>query len=431
MTDNSYYKNIVRALKNGVVPQQGLKELLVGRKEEIQMFDQELDYVSQGGGSTKFLKGDYGSGKTFLSGIIREKAWNKNFIVSWVELGREIRFNKFENVYSKIVAGMRTKNYRDTPAFEYILQEWLNQLEEKIRYKEDLNPLDPEDREKLNRLINQEIEETLQNVSAFSSSFVNAIRGYYYASKNRENKVKNAAIGWLKGEENIPAKIKKKFNVKGKINKENALNYLKAIVKLIVELDYSGLVVIIDEAEMIYNIARKDFRNEAYENLRKIVDSTMNQELSNVFFLFTATEFFFTDEERGMASYQALSQRLDSIDRRDYKDLRKPIISLDGLDKIQLIKMAYIIRDIHSRVFNWNAVDRLKDKQIKIMVDQMVNRFGQEIKTLPREFLKVFIDELDLLQQNYDYHLDQESLNKAVDKIEDLSQEDQGESHVI
>ena len=428
MTDNSYYKNIIRAMKNGIVPQQGLEELLVGRKEEIEMFKEELDYVSQGGGSIKFLKGDYGSGKTFLSGIIREKAWEKNYIVSWIELGRDNRFNKFENVYNKIVTGMRTKNYRDKPALEFILQEWLKRLEENIRYKENLNPLYLEDRKKLARIINQEIEKNLGNVCTINPSFVNAIIGYYYASKNKQNSVKNGAIGWLMGEKNIPAKIKNMFNVKGKINKENALNYLKAIINLIIELDYAGLVVIVDEAEKIFNIVRKDYRKEAYENLRKIVDKTTNQELKNSLFIFAATEKFFEDEEKGVASYQALNQRLISKDIADFKDLRKPIISLDGLDKKYLIEVAHKIRDIHSKVFNWDACKMLNDKHIMIMIDKMFNRLGQKTKTLPREFIKVFIDELDLLQQNNDYQIDMGSLNKAVDKIENLSQHDQGEA---
>ncbi len=428
---NFSYESIIRALKNGVVPQEGFEELIVGRAEEINMFDKELDYVSRGGGSTKFLQGEYGSGKTFLARVIREKAWEKNFVVSWVELGRDVKFNKLENVYFKIVDGMRTCNYRDIPAFEYILQEWLNRLEEKIRYDEELNPLNPDDQQKLNRVMDKEIEKVLQSVGAYSASFTNAIRGYYQAFKNRENDVKNGAVGWLKGEKNIPHQLKKQFNVKGNISKENALNFLNAIVNLIVEIEYAGLVVVIDEAEMIHNITRSDFRNEAYENLRKIVDGTMNNEFNNTFFLFAGTETFFTDEERGIPSYQALSERIASIEKEGFKDLRRPVISLSGFDREQLTEVSYKVRDIHSKVYNWEANKKMTNEVVDNLIDRMMTRFDIEIKTLPREFLKVFIDELDLLQQNPGYNLQDESLDKAVKRVEELSKEEIGESHAI
>lgn len=412
----------------GNVPKEGFGELLVGREDEIEMFKKELAYVRQGGGSTKFIRGDYGSGKTFLARMVRELAWEQNFVVSWVELGRGVQFNKLENIYNKIIDGMRTRNYQDIPAFEYILQDWLNRLEESIRYQEDLNPLDPEDRKKITRLIDLKIEAVLQNVGAYNSSFVNAIRGYYHASKERKNQVKSAAIGWLRGEKNIPSQLKNEFNVKGTIDKENVFSFLNAIIHLIVEIDYAGLLVVIDEAELIANITRRDFRNDAYENLRRVVDSTMNHELSHVLFIFTATELFFEDEERGIPSYQALFQRIDSLKREGFRDLRVPIIPLDGLNKEQLLSISY--RDIHSKVYNWEAVERLNEHLLKELVNQMANRFNQDVKTLPRNFLKVLVDELDLLQQNPEYDIGN-SIDKTVNKIEELGKDELGDSHVI
>lgn len=424
------YQGILKALKMGNVPKEGFEELVVGREKEIEMFNKELTYVKKGGGSTKFIKGDYGSGKTFLTKTVRELAWKQNFVVSFVELGRGVQFNKLENIYNKIVDGMRTGDYQDIPAFEYILQDWLNRLEESTRYQEKLNPLDPEDRKKLTRIIDRKIETVLQNVGAYNSSFVNVIRGYYHASKERRNQVRSAAIGWLRGEKNIPSRLKKEFNIKGSIDKENVISFLDAIIQLIAEIDNAGLLVIIDEAELIANIARRDFRNDAYENLRRIVDATSNQELNHVLFIFTATELFFEDEERGIPSYQALYQRIHSLKRKDYKDLRVPIVSLDGLNKEQLINISYKIREIHSKVYDWDASARLNDYLLKKLINQMTNRFNQEIKTLPRNFLKVLVDELDLLEQNSDYDLEK-SLDKTINKIEELGKDELGDSHVI
>ena len=431
MLDKKFlYQGILKSLKTGTVPDKGYLELLVGREAELEAFKEEIIYVSKGGGSTRFIRGDYGSGKTFLAKAVRELAWEENFIVSWVELGRGVQFNKLENIYNKIIEGMRTRNYQDIPAFEYILQEWLTRLEEKVRYENDLNPLDQEDRKKINRLIDQKIEEVLQSVGAYSSSLANAIRGYYRASKERNNEVKAAAIGWIKGEKNIPAALKKEFNVKGSIDKENVLSFLNAIIRLIVEIKYSGLLIIIDETELIANIARRDIRDDAYENLRRIVDSTMNRELSHAFFLFTATESFFDNEETGVASYQALYQRISSLQKDDFKDLRQPIVSLDGLKRNDLLSFSFKIRDMHSYLYEWNAAERLGDRYINEIVERMVKRFGEEVEVNPRDYLRGFVDILDWLQQN-----PEKDVNKWLEKtesiIDELDEEELGESHVI
>ena len=38
--------------------------------------------------------------------------------------------HKFEVFYQSIVDGMRTDHFRDVPAFEFIVQEWLFNLEQ-------------------------------------------------------------------------------------------------------------------------------------------------------------------------------------------------------------------------------------------------------------------------------------------------------------
>ena len=77
---------ILNALKGGVVPRVGLPYITVGRKNEIEALLHDVDMISEGGASFRFLVGRYGSGKSFLIQAIRNYVMDKNFIVADADL---------------------------------------------------------------------------------------------------------------------------------------------------------------------------------------------------------------------------------------------------------------------------------------------------------------------------------------------------------
>ncbi len=142
--DQFICEGIVRALKSGLVPGRGIERIAVGRDDETKQIQRDLEFAKQGGAWVKIFSGDYGVGKTFLCSLVREEAWKAGFIVSAVDLGRESPFHKLEVVYRQIVEGMRTEHFRDVPAFEFIIQEWLFNLEKEVQRSKGLNPLNPD-----------------------------------------------------------------------------------------------------------------------------------------------------------------------------------------------------------------------------------------------------------------------------------------------
>ena len=75
--------------------------------------------------------GHYSAGKTFFCSLVREEAWHRGFVVAVVELGRDAPFHRFDVIYHRIMNAMRTVHLREVPAFEFILQEWLFNLEKR------------------------------------------------------------------------------------------------------------------------------------------------------------------------------------------------------------------------------------------------------------------------------------------------------------
>jgi P-loop Domain of unknown function (DUF2791) len=399
--DQFICESIVRALKGGLVPSRGLDRIAVGREGELKELRRDLEFSRHGGAWVRCFSGDYGVGKTFLCSLLREEAWHTGFVVAAVDLGRDAPFHKFEVIYHRIMEGMRTDHFREVPAFEFILQEWLFNLEKEVQRARGLNPLNPEHRGEISTIVAHQINEQLAKLRIYDSSFANALRGYYTASQQGNEVVATAAGGWLKGDPNIPAELRREFNIRGTVDKDNAFNFLQAMAALVVHIGYAGLIILFDEAELIRGISRTDSRNAAYESIRSLMDKTAQGEFAHCGFIFAGTEDLFSDELRGVASYQALFDRLKpERGKRRTKDFRQPLIALDGFDRLKLHEVALKVREVHGMAYSWEPAERLTDELLKRLIEEIAVRFGEKFKTVPRGFLKVVVDILDELEQS-------------------------------
>ena len=82
---------VLNSLKGGVVPRIGLPYIMVGRKNEVNALLHDVDIITKGGASFRFILGRYGSGKSFLLQAIRNYAMDKDFIVADADLSPERR----------------------------------------------------------------------------------------------------------------------------------------------------------------------------------------------------------------------------------------------------------------------------------------------------------------------------------------------------
>src|SRR5512136_1900208 len=76
--------NIINALRRGTVPAGGLERIAVGLDVEEDVIAKQLDYVAQGGGDSKFVRGEFGSGKTFLVARSLEIARTRGFVTTHI-----------------------------------------------------------------------------------------------------------------------------------------------------------------------------------------------------------------------------------------------------------------------------------------------------------------------------------------------------------
>jgi hypothetical protein len=423
-------EHIVRALRSGLVPTCGLARIAVGRREEREQLRGDLEFSRNGGAWVRCYSGEYGVGKTFFCSLLREEAWRMGFVVAAVDLGRDAPMHRFEVIYHRIMEGMRTDYLREVPAFEFIVQEWLFNLEKDIQRAMGLNPLNPIHRGEISKIVAHQINEQLANLRIYDSSFANALCGYYEAVQQGNEAVATAAVGWLKGDPNVPAELRHECNIRGSVDKDNAFNFLQAMAALLVHIGYAGLVVIFDEVELIRGISRPDSRNAAYENIRYLIDKTAGGEFAHCGFILAGSEDLFTDELRGVASNRALYDRLKpDRGKRRTKDFPHPLIALTGFDQVKLHEVAQRVRQVHGIAYGWEASERLPDELIKRLIEATAARVGDKFTSVPRGFLKGLVDCLDALEQNAQA-LTAEILTEGidVDRIEEVERE---EAHLL
>jgi adenosylhomocysteinase len=322
-------QHIIGALKNGRIPTHGLDRIAIGRGEELKRFRADLKSIQKGGAWVRCLSGDYGAGKTFLCSLLREEAWHQGFVVAAVGLGRDAPLHRFEVISHRIIDGMRTEHFREVPAFEFIVQEWLFKLEQEVRSASGLKALNPEHRAELATGITQRIGEQLAALRIYDSSFASALRSYYEASVQGDDVAALEAVSWLKGEPNLPTQCSRELPVRGGVGQNSAADFLQAMATLVVHIGYAGLIVIFDELESIRGIARPHSRNAAYENILFLIDKTAKGEFAHCGFVLAGSTELFNDELQGIASYPALHERLNpEQNKRRRRDARQPLLVL-------------------------------------------------------------------------------------------------------
>jgi P-loop Domain of unknown function (DUF2791) len=394
-------QHLVHALKSGLIPSWGLNRLVVGREAELKQLRADLECSHNGGAWVRFLSGGYGVGKTFLCSLLREEAWRQGFVVAAVALGRDAPLHRFEVIYQRIIDGMRTDHFRQVPAFEFIVQEWLFDLEQEVQRSMGLDLRNMEHHDECSRVIAHRISEQLAGLRISDSSFANALRGYYEASQQGNEVMASAAAGWLKGDSNVSMDLRQALHIRGSVEKDNAFNFLQAIAALVVHIGYAGLIVIFDEAESIRDISRPDSRNAAYESIRFLLDKTAQGEFAHCGFIVAGTNDLFNDELCGIASYQVLHDRVKpKPGRRRTAEFRPPLMALTGFDHAKLHEVALRVRQVHGIACGWDPLKRLPDELLRGLIEATAARFGEKFISVPRGFLKSLVDILDELKQS-------------------------------
>jgi hypothetical protein len=388
--------HIFECLRKGLVPERGLDAYAVGMEPIRDEIGRQLSLAEAGEGTVKFLRGGYGCGKTFTARMAVLDAHARGFATSFVVVSdNDLRFHRYDEVYRKVVAELATAACpRD--ALGDILDRWVARVEEGlIAAGADENAPDFDTR--VRDRLRDELYSRTRNQAP--QDFVRVVQAIFDARQRGEFAEAGALLSWLSGSANVSASARKAAGVKGDIGSAEAMDYLRGVLEIVKAAGYRGLVIVIDEAETILRM-RQDSRHKSLNGIRQICDSVGSYH--GLVWLFTGTPEFF-DSPRGVAGLTPLHDRIRFQKHGGFASRQQAQLELVPFDRTRLLQVAERLRAIYPHRAEGRIDERVGDGFVGRLVDEVTAGFRGDVGVVPRQFLRTFVDQLDLVAQERDY----------------------------
>lgn len=390
-------RHIFQSLRGGYVPERGLDAFAVGIERQRNEMHRLLDFAGEGeSGLVKFLRGGYGCGKTFISKLTLLDARREGFATSFVVVSdNDLHFHKFSDVYRKVVRGLGTSSCPEG-ALGDILDRWIARIEDEL-----ISLGEDPDEDGFSDQVSREIASKLETSTsgAVPAEFVRVVQAIFEAKEEGEFSEAGALLSWLSGSESVAHSAKKRAQVKGDIEDGTALEYLKAILAIIRAAGYRGLVIAVDEVETILRM-RRDVRGRSLNGIRQIVDAAGSY--AGLLWVFTGTPEFF-ESKRGVASLPPLYDRIKFIKEGDFASSRQPQLELKPFDRERLYEVAVRLRELYPAKYPERIESKITDDFIENLVDEVTEGFAGDVGVVPRQFLRRFVNHLDLVEEEDEY----------------------------
>lgn len=380
----------------GQPPLYGYQFFSAGLEEYIKTIEEEYldDYIKYGGSSFKLVVGAYGGGKTHFLYNIQGKSWDSNYITAYIELSpNSTPFHKLEQVYKSIVSNLLYPQDSETliegydKGIEAAIKSWYGQ--KYIEFSETF----PQDE------LEGEINDYVSNLGPYeSTSFKNAMKNAFLAQHNENEETFNLIIQWLKGE-NPPKATLKDVQIFEKIDKTTAFKMLRCLIQWIWDINYSGLIVLMDEAEQTPSMTTKQ-RNTLLQNLRELIDACSRGGLKGTMVFYAVPDESFL--EGRTAVYEALNQRLETIFEGEINPTGVKIdlenISSNPIDLLNEIGKK--LARIYEIAYNMNFEEAVINDKIQEIAEKAYNeeRFGEI--GYKRNFVQQIIQSFHALKAN-------------------------------
>ena len=222
-------QTVLNSLKGGVVPRIGLPYITVGRKSEIEALLHDVELISEGGASFRFIVGRYGSGKSFLLQTIRNYVMERGFIVADADLSPERRLQGTRGqglaTYRELIGNLSTKTKPEGGALSLILDRWIGSVQTEVLQESGLLP----DDHGLSQAVDRRIYEVSASVSELvhGFEFARLLSVYYHAYLEGDDPKKACVLRWFRGEYTQKREAKEELGVNIIITDDDWYDYLK------------------------------------------------------------------------------------------------------------------------------------------------------------------------------------------------------------
>jgi hypothetical protein len=391
-------RDVIDALRRGVVPTNGLDVLAVGLDRFVAALDDDLDRVAAGGSVFKAVRGEYGAGKTFFTRWLAERAKRRGFAASEVQVSEtETPLHRMESVYRRLTEQLSTEQFPPS-ALRPVLDGWIFALEEEVLSSGEASE---DDAPRLDQAVGELLERRLATISRTTPGFAAALRAYRAATARDDRSTAEALVGWLGGQPHVAAAARRAAGVKGDLDHFGALSFVQGLLTVLRDSGHPGLLVVLDEVETLQRV-RSDARDKALNALRQLVDEVYGGRFPGLFLVITGTPAFY-DGPQGVQRLAPLAQRLATDFGTDprWDNPRAVQIRLPGFTVESLTELGGKVRDLYG---SERVSARVNDGYLAELARAVTGRLGGKVGVTPRVYLKKLVaDVLDRVDQFEDF----------------------------
>ncbi|MCB1328740.1 MAG: ATP-binding protein [Maritimibacter sp.] len=380
---------IVQALRAGVVPKLGLRHIQVGRAREIAELVKDVERISDGGATIRFVIGEYGSGKTFFMNLIRLVALEKGLVTMFADLAPDRRLHatggQARGLYAEMARNLSTRTKPDGGALPSVLERFVGKARD--------------DAEARDLPVGTVIRDRLVHFEEFTGGydFATVVRRYWEGYEQDDDALQASALRWLRGEYSTKTEARKDLGVRTIVDDASVYDHLKLMAAFVRAAGYKGLLVGLDEMVNLYKLTSSQARNANYEQILRILNDVLQGGAEHIGFLLGGTPEFLMNTRRGVYSYEALQSRLaqNTFAREGRIDLSGPVVPLENLTPEDLFVLLANVRAVM-----YQDPTSLPDAALQAFMVHCSERIGEAYFRTPRNTVKAFVDFASVLQQN-------------------------------
>lgn len=393
---------IINSLKGGVVPRIGLPYITVGREHEINAMLHDIEIISEGGASFRFIAGRYGSGKSFLLQTIRNYAMDRNFVVVDADLSPERRLQGTRGqglaTYKELIRNMSTRTRPEGGALTLILDRWINSVQSEAMDFLGCGFDDPRLAPETERRIRGVVGELSEMVHGFD--FAKLLTIYYKAYIGGDDESKSKVVKWFRGEYSLKSEAKAELGVNIIVTDDDWYDYIKLFAAFLKRAGYDGMLILIDELVNIYKIPNSITRQYNYEKILTMYNDALQGKAHHLGIIMSGTLQCIEDQRRGVYSYEALRSRLEQgrFGSDEHSDMLAPVIKLNPLSYEEMLVLTEKLADIHAELFGYERT--LGQEELIAFIKIEYGRIGADKNITPREVIRDFIELLNISFQN-------------------------------
>ncbi|MEG9250130.1 ATP-binding protein [Arthrobacter sp. Soc17.1.1.1] len=383
---------LLQSLRAGVVPRMGQQHVQVGRVNEVQALLSDINRINDGGSGSRFIIGDYGSGKTFFLHLIRSIALQQKLVTVHADLSPDRRLQatggQARSLYAELMRNMSTRAKADGGAMSSVVERFVTQALTESRASG----------EAVETIIRRNLDQLSELTGGYD--FAEVIAKYWQGHDTGNEQLKADAVRWLRGEFTTRTDARAALGVRTIVDDSNFYDQLKLLALFVRLAGFGGVLVCLDEMVNLYKLANSQARNSNYEQILRILNDSTQGTASGLGFVFGGTPDFLLDPRRGLYSYAALQSRLEenSYAVDGLVDYSGPVLRLTSLTPEDFYVLLTKLR--HVQAGGEESAYLIPDEGITAYMHHCAQRIGDAYFRTPRNTIKSFLDLLAVLEQN-------------------------------